>query len=55
MGLLEGTTLAQRAAAQKLVTEHEMGELFKVIALGLGLGDGFLPLGFLQGDRMHRL
>ena len=55
MGLLEGTTLAQRAAAQKLVTEHEMGELFKVIALGRGLGDGFLPLGFLQGDRMHRL
>ncbi len=55
MGLLEGTTLAQRAAAQKLVTEHEMGELFKVIALGCGLGDGFLPLGFLQGDRMHRL
>jgi SAM-dependent MidA family methyltransferase len=55
MGLLEGTTLQQRAAAQKLVTEHEMGELFKVIALGRGLGEGFLPLGFLQGDRTHRL
>ena len=55
MGLLEGSTLARRAAAQKLVSEHEMGELFKVIALGRGLGDGFLPLGFLQGDRMHRL
>ena len=55
MGLLEGTTLAQRAAAQKLVTEHEMGELFKVIALGRGLGEDFLPLGFLQGDRTHRL
>ena len=55
VGLLEAATLPQRAAAQKLVTEHEMGELFKVIALGRGLGDGFLPIGFLQGDRMHRL
>jgi SAM-dependent MidA family methyltransferase len=55
VGLLEGATIPQRAAAQKLVTEHEMGELFKVIALGRGLGDGFVPLGFAQGDRMHRL
>ena len=55
IGLLEGATLQQRAAAQKLVTEHEMGELFKVIALGRGLGESFVPMGFLQGDRMHRL
>ncbi len=55
LSMLEDATLAQRAAAQKLLTEHEMGELFKVIALGRGLGDGFLPLGFAQGDRMHRL
>ena len=58
IGLLEPATLAQRAAAQKLVNEHEMGELFKVIALGRGLGErqgGFVPLGFIQGDRMHRL
>ena len=63
MALLEDATLAQRAAAQKLVNEHEMGELFKVIALGRGLADGhgggqgagFTPLGFTQGDRMHRL
>ena len=58
IGLLEPATLAQRAAAQKLVNEHEMGELFKVIALGRGLGErqgGFVPLGFTQGDRMHRL
>ena len=58
-GLLEVAALPQRAAAQKLVTEHEMGELFKVIALGRGLagpgGCGFVPLGFAQGDRMHRL
>ncbi len=53
--LLETATLAQRAAAQKLVNEHEMGELFKVIALGRGLGEQFVPLGFTQGDRMHRL
>ena len=53
--LLETATLPQRAAAQKLVTEHEMGELFKVIALGRGLGAGFEPLGFSQGDRTHRL
>jgi SAM-dependent MidA family methyltransferase len=53
--MLETATLAERAAAQKLVNEHEMGELFKVIALGRGLGDHFVPLGFTQGDRMHRL
>jgi hypothetical protein len=53
--MLETATLAERAAVQKLVNEHEMGELFKVIALGRGLGDHFVPLGFTQGDRMHRL
>jgi SAM-dependent MidA family methyltransferase len=52
---LAGATLAQRAAAQTLLNEHEMGELFKVIALGRGLGASFLPLGFTRGDRMHRL
>ena len=59
MPLLEGASIAQRAAAQKLVNEHEMGELFKVIALGRGLvdgdGGGFVPLGCARGDRMHRL
>lgn len=59
MPLLAGASIAQRAAAQKLVNEHEMGELFKVIALGRGLaggdGAGFVPLGCAQGDRMHRL
>jgi SAM-dependent MidA family methyltransferase len=40
-------------AAQKLLMEHEMGELFKVI--GLGKGHGWDPLGFAQGDRTHRL
>ncbi|MFZ5547409.1 MAG: class I SAM-dependent methyltransferase [Pseudomonadota bacterium] len=53
-GLLEGAGLRERAMAQKLITEHEMGELFKVIAFvtpGLGLE----PLGFTAGDRLHRL
>ena len=53
--MLEGAPIAERAMAQKLITEHEMGELFKVIALGRGLGAGFEPLGFTQGDRTHRL
>jgi SAM-dependent MidA family methyltransferase len=53
--LLEAATLPERASAQKLLTEHEMGELFKVIALGRGLPAGFLPVGFGAGDRTHRL
>ena len=52
-GLLEHATLPQRAAAQKLLTEHEMGELFKVIALTRGLD--LELLGFTAGDRTHRL
>jgi len=40
-------------AAQRLVSEAEMGELFKVLALGRGVD---LPLaGFARGDRLHRL
>ena len=52
-GLLEHATLPERAAAQKLLTEHEMGELFKVIALTRGLE--LELLGFTAGDRTHRL
>jgi SAM-dependent MidA family methyltransferase len=55
-GLLDHLTqasLAERAMAQKLVTEHEMGELFKVICLST-LPD-FEPLGFAMGDRSHTL
>lgn len=43
----------ERAAAQKLVTEHEMGELFKVI--GFAKGCRFDAVGFAAGDRSHRL
>jgi len=51
--LLDQAGIAERAMAQKLVTEHEMGELFKVI--GFAVGEGFEALGFAQGDRSHRL
>lgn len=54
-GLLEPLAeapLEEKAMAQKLITEHEMGELFKVIALGTHAWE---PLGFKQGDRSHTL
>jgi len=51
--LMQATTLPASAAAQKLILEHEMGELFKVIALGKG--PLWQPLGFSHGDKTHRL
>ncbi len=42
------------AAAQKLMAEHEMGELFKVLALSKGVPP-FEALGFASGDRSHTL
>jgi len=42
------------AAAQKLIAEHEMGELFKVIGLVRG-APAFDAIGFRAGDRSHRL
>jgi SAM-dependent MidA family methyltransferase len=53
LDLLQGADLRTVAAAQKLITEHEMGELFKVIGLARGLP--FEALGFAAGDRSHRL
>jgi SAM-dependent MidA family methyltransferase len=53
LALLQGADARTLAHAQKLITEHEMGELFKVIALGRGLD--FQPIGFAAGDRTHRL
>ena len=41
------------AGVQRLLSEAEMGELVKVMALGRGF-EG-LPLGFARGDRSHRL
>ena len=50
---MQDAPLPERVAAQKLILEHEMGEFFKVIALGRGVD---APLrGFARGDRTHRL
>ena len=46
---LDAAPLPQRAQAQHLLQEHEMGELFKVI--GLCRGQPWDALGFAQGDR----
>jgi SAM-dependent MidA family methyltransferase len=51
--LLAGASVGERANAQKLVNEHEMGELFKVIALARGVE--LDPVGFRTGDRSHML
>jgi SAM-dependent MidA family methyltransferase len=55
-GFLEGLADAgpvETARAQKLLNEHEMGELFKVIAFAKDCD--FDPIGFASGDRRHRL
>jgi SAM-dependent MidA family methyltransferase len=51
--LLENASVPERAMAQKLILDHEMGELFKVIAFGAG--ETWTPMGFSQADRSHRL
>ena len=51
--LLHGAGTPDIVAAQRLINEHEMGELFKVI--GLARGVDFDALGFRFGDRSHRL
>ncbi|MEI7538402.1 MAG: SAM-dependent methyltransferase [Comamonadaceae bacterium] len=52
-GLLENAPLRERVHAQRLIMEHEMGELFKVI--GLFKGEPWDALGFSHGDRTHTL
>lgn len=51
---LHGADARVLAPAQTLLAEHEMGELFKVLALSRGL-PGFEPMGFVRGDRSHTL
>jgi SAM-dependent MidA family methyltransferase len=51
---MEQASLAERTQAARLLNEHEMGELFKVIGLAIGGGD-WLAQGFEAGDRTHRL
>ena len=57
LDLLAGADLRTTANAQKLLTEHEMGELFKVIGFSKGCSAAFndAPLGFAAGDRTHTL
>jgi len=49
---MQAASLPERAQAARLVNEHEMGELFKVI--GLATHD-WPAQGFVHGDRTHRL
>jgi len=51
--MLEAASLAERSMANKLLMEHEMGELFKVI--GFCRGTPWDAIGFAQGDRSQRL
>ena len=51
--LLEQASLAARVAGHRLMAEHEMGELFKVI--GFYRGEFWDALGFREGDRTHTL
>ena len=56
LGLAEAmahASLAERSQAQRLIAEHEMGELFKVV--GFSTHDDAQALGFAAGDRSHRL
>jgi len=53
LNLLDGASISERAMAQKLIMEHEMGELFKVI--GFFKGQPWDAMGFVQGDRTHTL
>jgi SAM-dependent MidA family methyltransferase len=56
LGLAErmaDSALAERAQAMKLISEHEMGELFKVI--GFATHDHWQAQGFAAGDRSHKL
>lgn len=50
---LEAADLPTRVMAQKLIMEHEMGELFKVI--GFHKGEPWQALGFEHGDKTHTL
>ncbi len=51
--MLDAASLPDRSMAQKLLLEHEMGELFKVIAFTRGAP--WNALGFSAGDRSHTL
>jgi len=52
--LLTGASLGERAMAHRLLAEHEMGELFKVVGFAPLIAP-FDALGFERGDRSHKL
>ncbi|MGB4115249.1 MAG: SAM-dependent methyltransferase [Polaromonas sp.] len=52
---MDDATLPDRVMVQKLINEHEMGELFKVIAFGAKNTEAWQPMGFAAGDRTHTL
>lgn len=52
---MEDASIADRVMVQKLINEHEMGELFKVIAFGAKNAVVWQPMGFSAGDRTHTL
>ncbi len=54
---LASASLPNRVMAQKLIMEHEMGELFKVIGFQKAgdTAEPWQPIGFAQGDRTHTL
>lgn len=52
---MDDATIKDRTMVQKLINEHEMGELFKVIAFGAGNAAAWAPMGFAAGDRTHTL
>lgn len=56
MEVAQGASAKENAMLGKLVNEHEMGELFKVLALApVQSAEGWVPVGFSAGDRTHRL
>ncbi|MBA4264248.1 MAG: hypothetical protein C0453_04135 [Comamonadaceae bacterium] len=56
MDAARGASAKENAMLGKLVNEHEMGELFKVLALApAASAQGWIPVGFTSGDRTHRL
>lgn len=58
LDLLQDADPRTLAHTQKLVTEHEMGELFKVLGLARGLPNPHAldaAMGFAVGDRSHTL
>ena len=57
---LQTASLQDKVMAQKLILEHEMGELFKVIGfvkrpIGVVESKPWQAIGFAQGDRTHSL